>query len=125
VSQRTAITAAPAVESATPDTQPRARVAAIDPGPAPSHAARARQPSGALGQALPAAAVRNVGQPALSVRHLLEGALGAQVVNRLSGQRVQNRIEMTVTLRNYTAIRQQAQRIRTLGAALRAAANVR
>ena len=128
----TAAATAAATAGATGATSQRA---SLRPARATAVTAATDEPGGQIGAtrplvqpAQPSAAATPLGvvrQPALSVRHILEGALGAQIVNRLSGQRVQNRIEMTVTLRNYTALRQQAQRIRTLGAALRAAANVR
>jgi hypothetical protein len=70
---------------------------------------------------LPAATVAPTDRPSLSVRHVLEGTLGTRVVNRLNNQNIVNRVDMTITLRNYEAIRQQAQRARAMSTALRAA----
>lgn len=103
----------------TPPVAPRT---VSDPQPAASRTAEATRPTHATVTSAPAATTGAIDRPALSVRHILEGALGTRIINRLNGQRIVNRIEMTVTLRNYETIRQQAQRIRVLSTALRAAA---
>jgi hypothetical protein len=100
---------------------PRAKVASrsISQNTVPSQVSGRR--SAATPTAQSRAGATSISDKGLSVRHLLEGTLGTQVVNRLNNQRVMNRVEMKVTLRNYDAIRQRAQRVRALSSVLRAA----
>jgi len=116
---------APPTASTTLSAPPVAPRTASNSKPAPSQTRATTLPASATAVSASATPHGLTDGPALSVRHILQGGLGTRVVNRLNEQRIVNRIEMTVTFRNYEAIRQQAQRVRALSAALRTAAGGR